>query len=214
MFQPHQKQKETKYFLFKNDYHSGPFEKERIREMLIESIVNENDIVCAEGDEEWIPIKQILKTDNNIEHFKADSVRTVTGDTFYILVENETRGPYTLNQLKTMWNIGSVTVRTMFMAESAAEWTPLRNILHRLETPQANFQSTDNLPPILQTSTRKVQTIEATSKTWKGLLLFSVLLIIAGFLTLFNSAAYGCSMIFLGFVTFLFARIGSWWSHG
>jgi len=214
MFQHHQKQKEVKYFLFKNDYHSGPFEIEKIREMLIESIVNESDIVCAEGDEEWIPISQLFKMEQRNPPLRAELPSTASGDTFYILIENETKGPYTLNQIKTMWNNGSVTVRTMFMAESASEWTPLRNILHRLEPSQANLQSSDNLPPILQTQTRRVQTIEATSKTWKGLLLFSVFLIIAGFLTLFSSAAYGCSMIFFGFVTFLIARIGSWWSHG
>lgn len=214
MFQPHQKQKEIKYFLFKNDYHSGPFERERIREMLIESIVNENDIVCAEGDEEWVPISQLLKTEQNNPLFKPELTPTPSCDIFYILVENETKGPYTLNQIKTMWNNGSVTVRTMFLAESSAEWIPLRNILHRLEPPQNIQQSAENLPPILINQTRKVQTIEATSKTWKGLMLFSVLLIIAGFLTLFSSAAYGCSMIFFGFVGFLFARIGSWWSHG
>ena len=47
MFQPNNKQqKEVKFFLYKNDYHSGPFVLERIREMFIGNVVGENDIIC------------------------------------------------------------------------------------------------------------------------------------------------------------------------
>jgi len=207
--------KEVRFFLFKNDYHSGPFEIERIREMMIEGIVNENDIICAEGDKEWFPISQLFKTSAKNDYIPAtEQSSLVLEDTLYLLIENETKGPFTLNQIKMMWNSGNITVQTMFLSNNNTEWMPLRKILHKLEPPQQISTISDNIPPILKTTTKKVQTIEATSKTWKGLLVFAVFLMIAGIITLFSSFASGCGILFAGFLMFLFARAGSWWSHG
>ena len=81
MFQPNNKQqKEVKFFLYKNDYHSGPFVLERIREMLIENVVGENDIICEEGKEEWITISQVIKssvssTETSLQNLLRFSIR-------------------------------------------------------------------------------------------------------------------------------------------
>jgi hypothetical protein len=216
MFQPNNKQqKEVKFFLYKNDYHSGPFAQERIREMLIENVVSENDIICEEGKEEWIPISQLIKSSvSNAKIEVTVEAQPQLADIFYILVDQATKGPYTLNQIKTMWSAGSVTVQTMFLQENTSEWMPLRSILHKLEPPPVVASGSVNNPPVLQNPKGKVQTIESTGKGWKALQVLSVLLIIVGFFTLFGSVSSGCGMMFSGFLIFLFSRIGAWWSHG
>jgi len=215
MFGKNAKTSNVKYFLYKNDYHSGPFVLERIREMLIENVVSENDIICEEGKEEWIPISQVIKSFiSNTEIAVTVEAQPQLADIFYILVDQATKGPYTLNQIKTMWSAGSVTVQTMFLQENTSEWMPLRSILHKLEPPPIVASSFVNNPPVLQNPKGKVQTIESTGKGWKALQILSVLLIIVGFFTLFGSVSYGFGMMFSGFLIFLFSRIGAWWSHG
>ena len=215
MFGKNAKTSNVKYFLYKNDYHSGPFVLERIREMLIENVVSENDIICEEGKEAWIPISHVIKSFiSNTEIAVTVEAQPQLADIFYILVDQATKGPYTLNQIKTMWSAGSVTVQTMFLQENTSEWMPLRSILHKLEPPPIVASSFVNNPPVLQNPKGKVQTIESTGKGWKALQILSVLLIIVGFFTLFGSVSYGFGMMFSGFLIFLFSRIGAWWSHG
>ena len=68
---------------------------------------------------------------------------------------------------------------------------------------------------------RAVQTIEKTSKTWKGLMVLAVLIMGAGMVFVAvalngASAAWVFASILLlgGFVVYLVARIGAWWYHG
>ena len=60
MFQSHAAHQEERYFLFKNDYHSGPFTKEQTREMLLKRIVTESDLICLENTEEWFKVEDLF----------------------------------------------------------------------------------------------------------------------------------------------------------
>jgi|LakMenEpi03Aug12_release.lakeMendotaPanAssembly.Ray.scaffolds.fasta_scaffold180377_3 hypothetical protein len=60
MFGTPPKEGEPQYFLFKNDYHSGPFTKEKIREMVIKDIIKDSDLVCLENTEEWKRAEEIF----------------------------------------------------------------------------------------------------------------------------------------------------------
>jgi len=44
---------------------------------------------------------------------------------YYVLLENEQRGPYTLTQLMAMWSTGQITSETMHWFEGLTEWIPL-----------------------------------------------------------------------------------------
>ena len=61
--------------------------------------------------------------------------------TTYHLWQNETQtGPFTLNQLRSMWSGGQVTVNTLYWQEGMAEWASLSDIeaeLDPLPVPQA-----------------------------------------------------------------------------
>lgn len=54
---------------------------------------------------------------------------------YYILQNDETKGPYTLGQLRTMWSSGSITRETLHSQEGYSEWIPLSSIIHELEPP-------------------------------------------------------------------------------
>jgi len=52
---------------------------------------------------------------------------------YYILQNNETKGPYTLNQLKSMWSSGTVTGNLQYCEEGYTEWQPLSDLQPMLE---------------------------------------------------------------------------------
>jgi TM2 domain-containing membrane protein YozV len=52
---------------------------------------------------------------------------------YYVMLEEEKRGPYTLAQLQTMWRSGSLTVDTQYWFDGQGEWMPLSTILELLE---------------------------------------------------------------------------------
>ena len=54
---------------------------------------------------------------------------------YYILEADQSRGPFTIGQLRSMWSTGSITTKTMHYREGDAEWRPLRTILHVIEPP-------------------------------------------------------------------------------
>ncbi len=56
---------------------------------------------------------------------------------YYILQNDETKGPYTLGQLRGMWNSGALTTETLHCQEGDSDWQPLSAILHELEPPPA-----------------------------------------------------------------------------
>ena len=55
-------------------------------------------------------------------------------DTLYHIVLNEQNaGPYTIGQLRAMWQSGAVTAQTQYWFEGAADWRPLINLRSMLE---------------------------------------------------------------------------------
>jgi TM2 domain-containing membrane protein YozV len=60
---------------------------------------------------------------------------------YYILEGEATKGPFTLGQLRSMWSAGSITAKTMFCQEGDAQWRPLSDLVHLLESPPPGFSS-------------------------------------------------------------------------
>ena len=57
--------------------------------------------------------------------------------TLYYLRQNEQQaGPYTIDQVRSMWQAGTITAHTLYWLEGAASWETLTNLLNVLE-PQA-----------------------------------------------------------------------------
>jgi hypothetical protein len=66
-----------------------------------------------------------------------------TESPYYILKGVDVIGPFTISQVRTMWNTGSITGQTMHCKDGDEQWIPLREILHLLEPPPS--QPTLNL---------------------------------------------------------------------
>jgi TM2 domain-containing membrane protein YozV len=54
---------------------------------------------------------------------------------YYILQDDKQTGPYTVKQLRSMWNAGQLTAETFYWREGMSEWTPLRGVIDKLEHP-------------------------------------------------------------------------------
>src|SRR5580704_9464544 len=65
----------------------------------------------------------------------------------YILQANEKKGPYTIGQLRSLWNAGLITAQTLYSPEGFPEWIPLARIISDLEPSQPS--SFGNKPPII-----------------------------------------------------------------
>jgi len=44
---------------------------------------------------------------------------------YFLYLNNEQKGPYTLNQLQSMWKAGSITSKTLYWQEGFDEWIAL-----------------------------------------------------------------------------------------
>jgi len=81
---------------------------------------------------------------------------------YFILQDDQTKGPYTLNQLRTMWNSGSITGETLYTQEDYSEWVPLDRIINDLEPPGATANE------ISQPTQLQPQTVEVKSCPYCG----------------------------------------------
>jgi hypothetical protein len=54
---------------------------------------------------------------------------------YYILQNDETKGPYTIGQLRAMWSSGAITGETLYCERGYDEWLPLSGIADQLESP-------------------------------------------------------------------------------
>jgi hypothetical protein len=133
---------------------------------------------------------------------------------YYILQNDETKGPYTIGQLRSMWNSGAITGKTHFCQEGFSQWLPLSDLQSELEPPPSPQPSPQFYQPPPQPLPHKVQTIEATGKSWKAIQLLSGLSMCVGIVVFMISPAVGTLMLIGGFFFFVFARLGAWWHHG
>lgn len=60
---------------------------------------------------------------------------------YYVMVGDEKRGAFTLEQLQTMWRSGGLTMDTQYWVEGLDEWMPLSSILELLQPPRQTQQT-------------------------------------------------------------------------
>lgn len=57
---------------------------------------------------------------------------------YYVRLDNETKGPYTIGQLHSMWNSGLLTADTLYCEKDHGEWLQLRLLVDRPESPPSS----------------------------------------------------------------------------
>ena len=59
---------------------------------------------------------------------------------YYILVDNEKKGPYALSQLRDMWKSGAITMDAQYASESMSNWADIGELMDS----EASTHSTEN----------------------------------------------------------------------
>jgi TM2 domain-containing membrane protein YozV len=65
-------------------------------------------------------------------------VNMASGDSYYLLLNGQQNGPFTFNQMKTMWQSASINAGTQYWQIGMSSWQPLANIRHFIDSPGAN----------------------------------------------------------------------------
>lgn len=142
-----------RYFLWINDKKEGPYEPEQIRLILDKGEVAPVTLALPEdGTDEWTP----TYLPGLIEPAKPP---VTVARPYFIDQTGETKGPYTIRQLQSMWNAGSITGKTMYCQENDSEWRPLSMILEQLEPPVPAVVTQPSVVVVTPTKSRGVYII-------------------------------------------------------
>lgn len=64
-----------------------------------------------------------------------------------------------------------------------------------------------------QKNSQAVQTVELTSKHWKGAQLLGFGMGCVGIILIFGYPVFGFLVVLSGIFTFIYGRVGAWWNH-
>ena len=131
----------------------GPLQKEDFLLLIKEKRVSLDASVFRQGDSEWRTVRQypelILRRPTRARSLsddlpaledlpvdQDDELPAAPSNILYYLHRDGTQtGPFTIGQLRSMWQSGSITAQVQYWFEGATEWRPLINILRLLEPP-------------------------------------------------------------------------------
>ena len=124
---------------------------------------------------------------------------------YYLHEDGKTRGPFTIGQLRSMWNAGTINLETTFSTTRDGQRRVLEEMLNDIEG------STSISPQ------EKIQTVELTSKKWKKLQAMGCLLPALGLLVtmpvLGSMFELGFVIIIAGVILLIYASLGAWWEN-
>lgn len=70
--------------------------------------------------------------------------------TYFLHIENRSKGPYTIGQLRGMWNSGTITGETLYFETGGSEWLPLSTIADILEVRPTPSVSRPATPAVIR----------------------------------------------------------------
>ena len=76
---------------------------------------------------------------------------------FYIIENSEIKGPFTIGQMRSMWNAGTVNLETKFCKEGYDEWAAMKLLLPLLEPPPVATPPT--APPVARLTREYIQSL-------------------------------------------------------
>jgi TM2 domain-containing membrane protein YozV len=68
---------------------------------------------------------------------------------YYVIIDGDDQGPFTINQLRSMWTAGKLNQKMKYSQPGMSEWQPLSNIIDLLEPqiPRSPSGWTPSPPP-------------------------------------------------------------------
>ena len=79
--------------------------------------------------------------------------------TYHLWLQDEAKGPFTLNQVRSMWSGGQLTGENLYSTDAGQEWRYLKDILDELEPAPVP------IPKIVQSDEKVVRVLEEISKS-------------------------------------------------
>jgi TM2 domain-containing membrane protein YozV len=118
-----------KHFLWIEGKKQGPYEEDEIRTLLAKGEIAQVTLVAPDdGSENW--------SHTYLPGLVGEKkpVALPTSSSYFIEQDNQTRGPYTIGQLRSMWNTGAITSKTTYCQEGDEHWHPMSAIQDLLES--------------------------------------------------------------------------------
>jgi hypothetical protein len=86
---------------------------------------------------------------------------------YYLWLNDAQAGPYTLQQVQSLWNDGQITALTLFWQEGNADWQPLSVIQSVIEPPKRDLslEKTAVMPTFEQVLVKKMHDREGANPT-------------------------------------------------
>ena len=75
------------------------------------------------------PVAGVPVASTTVAGFSGENFTSTPQDLYFIHAQEETQGPYTREQLKSMWTAGSLTADALYWQDAAQAWCSLRELL-------------------------------------------------------------------------------------
>ena len=141
-----------KIYIGRNGQQQGPYSIEELNKLAQSEPITGNDMCWYEGCADWIPLAQLRDfiptpppTPPAVPQASASPLTTANETLYCLLLNNEQAGPFTIGQLRSMWQNGKATAQTQYCFVGGTSWQPLINIRAMLEP--APVQPTTVSPP-------------------------------------------------------------------
>jgi hypothetical protein len=101
---------------------------------------------------------------------------------YHLWLEERAKGPFTLGQLRAMWNGGQITRDTLYVVEGGSEWCPLSDIIGELEPA---IDAADSKTVKVLEEINRSQEVTKNNAKFVGCFLFGVFALVCGLAILF-----------------------------
>jgi hypothetical protein len=102
------------------------------------------------GDK-WLPLWPLLEWERDQRTRSGKELPTAVPSgpeavktQYFVMVEDESRGPYTIMQLRTMWASGALTGQMAYWKTGMEDWLPLESMMNELENSRGTSQPGEN----------------------------------------------------------------------
>ena len=124
-----------KIYIGKNGEQQGPYSIEEINALAQSATITENDTCWYKGCAEWIPLSNLPGFTSAAIHSPVAVTQSADDALYYLVLNNEQAGPYTVGQLRAMWQNGKTNARTQYCAAGGTSWQPLITFRAVVESP-------------------------------------------------------------------------------
>jgi hypothetical protein len=143
-----------KIYIGRNGQQQGPYSIEELNKLAQSEPITGNDMCWHQECADWIPLSQLpgfiptppptpATVSPAFQQKQPSAASLPTGETgtetnandtlYYLVLNSEQAGPYTLGQVRAMWQNGKVNAQTKYCAVGGTSWRPLIDLRTMLE---------------------------------------------------------------------------------